>query len=120
MSNKRKRIGTWGEQFAVKEFEKIGFSVVAKNWQKKFGELDLIFVKDKEIVFVEVKTRSSNLFGWAEEAVGQSKKKKIKQTIDQFLLENIEFQDCFPRFDIMAIEISTLLPNIIHYENVEL
>ena len=120
MSNKNKRIGTWGEDLVVKEFEKKGFLTVAKNWQKRYGELDLIFTKDKEIVFVEVKTRSSNLYGWAEEAVDQRKKKKIKQTIDQFLLENEKYQDCFPRFDIVAIEISTLIPKIIHYENVEL
>ena len=77
MNNKKKQIGTWGEELAVKEFEKTGFSFITKNWQKKYGELDLVFTKDKEIVFVEVKTRSSNLYGWAEEAVGQSKKKKM-------------------------------------------
>ena len=120
MTVKRKLIGKWGEEFAAKEFVKKGFSLLETNWQNEFGEIDIIVAKEKEIVFVEVKTRSSNCYGWAEEAVNKTKKQKIKKTINQFLIENDVFVNYFPRFDIMVIEIQNLNPNIIHYENVEL
>lgn len=118
--DKKKLIGSWGEGLAVKRMTESGYGLLEKNWRRKFGEIDLIFTKNQEIIFVEVKTRSSNYFGWAEEAVNQTKKKKIKRTINQFLLECPEFADFYPRFDIVAIEINSLIPNIIHYQNVEL
>ena len=61
--------------------------------------------KNKDIVFVEVKTRTSQKFGFAEYSINKAKKQKIKQTINQFLLEKHEFKDYFPSFDVLIIEI---------------
>lgn len=118
MGQNNKKIGLWGEQLAKEFFIKAGYRLIDKNWTRKIGEIDLIVIKNKDIVFVEVKTRSTPYCGWAEEAVTFSKKKKISLLIDRFLLEEKKFQKYFPRFDIMVVELISLTPKFIHYENV--
>lgn len=116
----RQKLGAWGEQLAREFLEKQGYAFVDCNWAKKRGEIDLICEKSKDLLFVEVKTRASQEFGWGEQAVNWRKKQKIKKTINQFLFENEKFNDYFPRFDIIVVELYSLKPNFVHYENVEL
>jgi len=118
MLKDNKKIGSWGEQLAQDFLFQKGYQVVQKNWQRRLGEIDLIVSKGYEIVFVEVKTRTTPYCGWAEEAVGSAKKGKIRLLIDRFLAEEIKYQDYFPRCDILVVELLTSVPKFIHYENV--
>lgn len=118
MPNNNKKIGKWGEQLAKEFFIKLGYQTVSDNWIRKIGEIDLVVVKGREIVFVEVKTRTTPFCGWGEEAVNDKKKKKISMLIDQFLLEKKKYQQYFPRFDILTVELISLVPKFIHYENI--
>ena len=124
MKGYRKKLGQWGEELAENFFRKDGFKLVAKNWraqgQKMIGEIDLICEKEKEIVFIEVKTRTTSAFGYGEGAVDWSKKEKIKKAINKFLFQNGKYQDYAPRFDILVVEIFSLTPQFVHFENVEL
>ncbi|MFH0780326.1 MAG: YraN family protein [Parcubacteria group bacterium] len=124
MSLYRKKLGKWGEELARKFYERKGYEFVESNWRKRKGEIDLILekadVNPREIVFVEVKTRTTKMFGFGEEAVTHSKKQKIKQTIGRFIFENEKYQEHFPRFDILVVELFSLTPNYVSYENVEL
>ena len=118
MLGQNKKIGKWGEQLAKDFLIKAGYQVIADNWTRKIGEIDLVAIKDNAIVFVEVKTRSTPFCGWGEEAVNHAKKKKISLLIDRYLLEEKKYQDFFPRFDIIIVELISLTPKFIHYENV--
>jgi putative endonuclease len=118
MLGKNKKIGTWGEKLAENYYKKFGYELICRNWSRRGGEIDLIFLKDKEIVFVEVKTRTTNVCGWAEDAVTPVKKQKISKLIDQYLMLNQEYQGNFPRFDILVVELISAAPKFIHYENV--
>ncbi|NQT49673.1 YraN family protein [Candidatus Kuenenbacteria bacterium] len=124
MKGYKKKLGQWGEELALKFFEEKDHILIEKNWranlQKNVGEIDLIFTKNKDLVFVEVKTRTTNAFGYGEQAVNYSKKQKISKTINHFRTSNEKYDDFFPRFDILVIEIFDLTPKYIHYENVEL
>lgn len=124
MSLYRKKLGKWGEDLARKYYERRGYLFVDANWRKRKGEIDLIMeksdAKPPEIVFVEVKTRMSQMFGYGEEAVTWAKKQKIKKTINQFISANEKYQEYFPRFDILVVELFSLTPNYVSYENVEL
>jgi len=113
-----KKIGRWGESLAKQFFVEHGYKIMAGNWAKKMGEIDLIVQAGKELVFVEVKTRTTPYCGWGEEAVDVAKKKKISVLIDCFLSENKKYQKYYPRFDILVVELIELTPNFIHYENV--
>lgn len=120
MLNYRKKLGQWGEELARKYYERKRYCLVSANWQQRCGEIDLIFEKDKDIVFVEVKTRTTKLFGFGETAVTETKKQKIKKTMNKFIWENEKYQKYFPRFDILVVELFDLTPNYVHFENVEL
>ncbi len=97
-----------------------GYCILAKNFLKRSGEIDLI-VKDpenQEVVFVEVKTRRSNNFGYPEEAVTQKKLDKIEQTALQWLEEK-DFSENDWRIDVIAIELQNN-KKITHLKNISL
>ena len=123
MSSK-KQLGQWGEDLASKFYVDKGYELVDKNYylksKKLIAEIDLIVAKDKEVVFVEVKTRTSKAYGYGEQAVNYSKKQKISKAINQFCTLNEKYDDYFPRFDIMVVEVMDLIPKFIHFENIEL
>ncbi len=67
--NKKQKIGLYGEELAEKFFLKKDYKILEKRFQTRFGEIDLIIGKGEVIVFVEVKTRTSNVCGLPEESV---------------------------------------------------
>ena len=69
----RVALGRWGERRAARHYEAAGYVVLDQNWHVRGGELDLVMMRGDEIVFCEVKTRSSNRFGSGLEAVDERK-----------------------------------------------
>lgn len=102
MNQSTKNIGDKGEKLALDFLIKKGFTLVAKNYRYKRNEIDLIVHNDKLLVFVEVKFRSSNQFGFPEEFVDSKKMKRIKEAADHFLHEYDWNKNI--RFDIVSIE----------------
>ena len=102
----KKEIGKLGEEFTYKNYIKNGYKLLERNFfVKNVGEIDLIFVKNAEIVFVEVKTRRSDRFGSPIESVNYYKKFKIMKTAQCFLYK-YNFLKHATRFDIAEIFIS--------------
>lgn len=94
-------LGKWGEGLAAEYLRKKHYEVIAANYRTRFGEIDLIAVKKKMIVFVEVKLRKSDLYGRACEYVSADKQRKILTSAKIWLAQNpTELQ---PRFDIVEI-----------------
>jgi putative endonuclease len=120
MAGYKKKLGQFGEQLARKYLTGKGYCFLESNWQKRCGEIDLIFLHQNEIIFVEVKTRTKNYCGYGEDAVNFAKKEKISRAIDSFLAENEKYQTYSPRFEIVVVELFSLTPRFIHYEFVEL
>jgi len=93
------KIGDIGEDIAAEFLQEKGFSVLETNFNRKWGELDLITTKDtKKIVFVEVKTKRCQIPKQVpqegedvyrlEENVNDEKKQRLKRTIQTYLEEN--------------------------------
>ncbi len=57
LNNNTKTIGKIGENLAAKYLEKNGFKILQRNWQAKFGEIDIIAQKDNTTYFIEIKTQ---------------------------------------------------------------
>lgn len=93
--NKR-QLGQYGEKIAAQFLERRGFSIVMRNFQTRWGEIDLVAEKDGRLHFVEVKTRSDARHGEGEEAIGRFKQKRLlgaaKMYIAQFQPLQIYFQ----------------------------
>jgi len=114
----QKRTGDRGEDIAARFLSGKGFEIAARNYHSRFGEIDIIAVNDKYIVFAEVKTRNINSFGTGAEYVGPDKQIRIIKTAFQYL--NKYKTDLQPRFDVIEIEydrVTSALVNIRHIEN---
>jgi putative endonuclease len=74
----KKALGAYGEALAARWYEARGYTVVARNWRCRDGEIDLIVRLERSLVFCEVKTRSSDAFGSPVEAVGWRKQRKLR------------------------------------------
>ena len=77
----RAEIGTLGEDLAVEHLTSLGLKVLDRNWRCRYGELDIIAADDATgtAVFVEVKTRTSDLFGGVEQAVTSPKVRRLRR-----------------------------------------
>ncbi|AMS28090.1 hypothetical protein AEM51_06265 [Bacteroidetes bacterium UKL13-3] len=99
--NHNKQFGQLGEDIAVKYLERKGYTILARNYRFGHVELDIISTYQNEVVFVEVKTRTSDGMAYPEKAVGKSKQRNIRLAAENFVEEN---QIILPaRFDIIAI-----------------
>ena len=97
----KKNIGDKGESFVVWLYEKSGYTVIARNYHSRYGEIDLIAENETEICFIEVKTRNLSSLGTPAEAVDYRKQKKLTLTAMKYLSET----ECFkqPRFDVFEV-----------------
>lgn len=94
--------GNLGEAEAVLYLEQKGWTIAERNWRSGRGEIDIIaWENDRILVFVEVKTRSSDGFGGPEESVGAKKQDLLARTAGAYM-ESIGY-DWEIRFDIVAI-----------------
>ncbi|MEM9412261.1 MAG: YraN family protein [Planctomycetota bacterium] len=115
---KTQPLGTLGELEAERYLLKAGMIVVGKGYSDLAGEIDLVAVDGRTIVFVEVKTRASDAAGSPEEAVDQEKQKRISRTAMSYLNHH-ELQECQVRFDVIAITWPTKshTPQLVHYRS---
>lgn len=84
----KKELGNFGENYVSGYLKNSGFKIIDRNYHTKYGEIDIIAIKDGKIHFVEVKTRRSLLFGTPEEAYSIKKQKRIIKTALTYLVEN--------------------------------
>lgn len=93
--------GKKGEIAAANFLTEKGFEILATNYRFKKAEVDIIAKQKSKIVFVEVKTRSSEMFGFPEEFVHKKKQQLIAKAAAQYIEENkIESE---LRFDIISV-----------------
>ena len=87
--DRRQKIGKLGEQVAGKYLLENEYDIIEKNYRCNYGEIDIIaYDKPKEkrtLVFIEVKTRSNELFGEGIEAIDIRKQKHIYKTAEYYL-----------------------------------
>lgn len=107
--------GRLGEDAVCAELVKRGHRIIARNYRKPFGEIDIISEHDGCIVFTEVKTRKYGSMVSGLEAVDRRKQGKIIATADFYLSENQPKLQ--PRYDIAEVEITRgEFPRIIRIE----
>ena len=85
MDRSRVALGEWGEARVARHYESVGYVVLDRNWRVKGGEFDLVLARGDEIVFCEVKKRSSDRFGHGVEAVGRRKQQFLRRTAVSWL-----------------------------------
>lgn len=95
------QLGVKGEDAAVEFLQQNGHTILTRNYKHGKCEIDIISTEDGITVFSEVKTRSTDYFGYPEEAVDKKKRKKIRRAAEEYMFENK--LDTAVRFDIISI-----------------
>lgn len=114
MSDKIKK-GKEGEDLAADFLSRQGYEIVVRNFRYKRSEIDLIVRKNNWLVFVEVKMRSSDAFGYPEEFVDYKKAKNIVYGAEQYTFENNYNGNV--RYDVVAITMQDGVPDLKHFED---
>jgi putative endonuclease len=99
----KKSLGKFGEKIASQYLEREGYLIVEKNYRCKSGEIDIIIKKDNLVAFVEVKTRTSMVYGEPVESINNIKTDKIRKVADFYLAIN-GIENCQIRFDVVLIQ----------------
>jgi len=109
--------GKFGEDIAINYLQKQKYKVIERNFVCKQGEIDIIAKDNNEIVFVEVKTRTSIKYGNPIEAVNRNKIKHLYNSAQFYLYKN-KLQNRFVRFDVIEIYIKNKKCYIKHHKQI--
>lgn len=112
-----KKTGERGEDIASLYLTKKGYEILERNYRTKYSEIDIIARKEKQIVFVEVRTKTNEMFGTPEETVKAKKKRKLKLGA-LFYAQRYSYD--FYRIDLICIILGedNKASRLTHYEDI--
>ena len=98
----RQQVGRWGEDVALEALSQKGLRLVGRNVRTPYGEIDLILQDGDEMVFVEVKARTTGSFGLPETAVNGRKQGRMVRSALHWLQNHPEWAGGW-RVDVVAV-----------------
>lgn len=111
--NNRQQLGITGEQLARDFLANKGYRILTTNYRSRWGEIDIVCQEGDTVVFVEVKTRSSEKFCSPAEAVTFGKRNRLRRLAQMYLItHNLETQPV--RFDVLSLIFSSSRIEIEH------
>ena len=120
MASDRKKLGNDGEDLAAAVLRTRGFRILERNARLgRLGELDIVALDGRTLVFVEVKTRRGTAFGSPEEAVTPPKLRTVAACAEAWRAAR-GWTDRPYRIDVVAIEMSDGAPKARHLEDIRL
>jgi len=116
--SKRLALGQRAEGLAAEYLRGKGYSVVARNWRRPEGELDLVVSTEGLCVFVEVRSRTGSERGHALETIDARKRARVLRAARMFIDEERPKAAVF-RFDVVAVTFAAddTAPQLIHVED---
>jgi putative endonuclease len=111
-------LGARGEDAAVRFLKRLGYRIVERGYDSPLGELDIVAVDGRTVVFVEVKTRASTDAGHPSDAIDDNKQRRMTQSALAYLKAKrlLEYSS---RFDVVAVTwpVNSRRPHIEHFKN---
>jgi len=104
MRNNTQIKGFQAEQAATYLLLRFGATIVQRNFRCRAGEIDIIAMLGKRLLFVEVRLRSNGGYAGAAESVDRRKQQKLISSARYFLKKHQQWQDYPCRFDVIAFE----------------
>ena len=108
-------LGKKGEEIAAAYLINKGHKILVQNYRHEKAEVDIISAHSDTVIFTEVKTRSTDRYGFPEESVSTKKKEKLREAMDHYLAENNIKEES--RFDIISIVINNQGTEVHHIED---
>lgn len=102
MGYDKQKLGKWGEDQGCSYFIANGYQILQRNYRCRFGEIDIIAQKTGQLIFAEVKTRTSTVYGYPAEAVSYRKQLRYEKLALNFLKET-GWKNASCRFDILEV-----------------
>lgn len=99
----RRQTGSLAENSAAAFLESQGFQIVARNFLRRVGELDVVARDGELLVIAEVRTRADDRFGGAAASISHAKQRRIIATAALFLDHHPEYRRCRVRFDVLVV-----------------
>ena len=103
MTEARRALGVSGEDLAAAWYEAAGYTVVARNWRCRDGELDLIVRLGRLLVFCEVKARTTDAFGAPVEAITRTKQQRLRRLAARWIEDGEGPRPVEIRFDVASV-----------------
>lgn len=116
---KPQTLGERGEAYAARYLKKKGYTIVARQDRSRLGEIDLIAVQDRTIVFIEVKARTAEEKGSPDEAVNHDKQQRLTRAALGYMRRHDLLGNCQARFDVISLiwPEGAKQPEVRHFEN---
>jgi putative endonuclease len=112
-----KPLGRRGEDTAARYLRKLGYVIVARGHRDNIGEIDLVAVDGRTVVFIEVKTRTTHDAGHPADAVDEAKQRRLTRLALSYLKRH-DLLECSARFDVVAVTWpSRGRPAVEHFKN---
>ena len=103
----KKQTGNAGEDLACEVLRRQGYRIIWRNYRCRYGEIDIIALRDGRILFAEVKTRLSDGFGHGRESVGWEKQNRIRRAA-QFFLAGTRLDYWDVQFQVIEINVAQI------------
>jgi len=103
-STHSRKLGELGERAARGYIERMGFTILDTSYRCPYGEVDIIALDGDSLVFLEVRTRSSNALGRPEESMPLSKGRKLIATAETYLQSRTDLPYQW-RIDLIAVDV---------------
>lgn len=100
------KLGTLGENAAANFIASLGYRIINRNFQKRYGEIDIVALDGKTLVFVEVRTRRGDKFGLPEETIAPWKLRTLIKSANYYKLLHPDSPDAM-RIDLVAVSLSS-------------
>ncbi|HEX9896430.1 MAG TPA: YraN family protein [Dehalococcoidales bacterium] len=100
----RKTTGILGEKLANRFLVERGYQIIETNYRCRDGEIDIVASKDDCLVFVEVRTKRSRLFGTPEESITTTKKEHLRAVANRYRETHTGLPPSW-RIDLVAVEL---------------
>jgi len=102
MTLKKKELGATGENMAVRYLKNLGYQILERNYRIRLGEIDIIAEHGRDLVFIEVKTRSGGLYGSPFDSVTTPKQKQLAKVALEYMSRH-NCADRPARFDVVGV-----------------
>lgn len=108
-----------GEKIASEFLAKKGYKIIERNFRKGYGEIDIIAIFDNTLIFVEVKTRTTDKFGTPFEQIAYFKLKALERTAQFYKKLHPKLPEAL-RIDAVAVVLDTNMnkSSVEHIENI--
>jgi putative endonuclease len=116
--DRRLPLGRRGENVAARHLRRLGYVIVARGHRDSIGEIDLVAVDGRTVVFIEVKTRTSHDAGHPADAVDEIKQQRLTRLALSYMRRH-DLLECRARFDVVAVTWISLggRPTVEHFKN---